>query len=148
MIFFDAINYLNWPINPQTTMRYWFIFTFGLIASRIVFRTFQKYLLRKGFGRSNTVIVGFNSRGMETANQILDHNNLGYDIIGFVKAVDDQNINKFETNIPILGEENELNEIILNNQVSEVVLALEKLQHNRMMEVITHANGSPVSIKI
>ena len=148
MIFFDAINYLNWPINPQTTMRYWFIFTFGLITSRIVFRTFQKYLLRKGFGRSNTVIVGFNSRGMETAKQILDHNNLGYDIIGFVQAVDDQNINKFETNIPILGEENELKEIILNNQVSEVVLALEKLQHNRMMEVITHANGSPVSIKI
>ena len=47
-----------------------------------------------------------------------------------------------------MGEENELKEIILNNQVSEVVLALEKLQHNRMMEVITHANGSPVSIKI
>jgi len=30
MIFFDAINYLNWPINPQTTMRYWFIFNFIL----------------------------------------------------------------------------------------------------------------------
>ena len=79
-IFFDAINYLNWPINPQITMRYWFVFTFGLIASRIIFRTFQKYLLRKGFGRSNAVIVGFNSRGMETAKQIIDHNNLGYDL--------------------------------------------------------------------
>ena len=81
IIFFDAISYFNWPIDPQTTMRYWFVFTFGLIASRIIFRTFQKYLLRKGFGRSNTVIVGFNSRGMETAKQILDHNNLVYDII-------------------------------------------------------------------
>ena len=46
LIFFDAIDYLNWPINPQTTMRYWFVFTFGLITSRIIFRTFQKYLLR------------------------------------------------------------------------------------------------------
>jgi len=42
----------------------------------------------------------------------------------------------------------QLKEIILNNQVSDVVLALEKLEHNRMMEVITQANGSPVSIKI
>ena len=148
MIFFDAIDYLNWPINPQTTMRYWFVFTFGLITSRIIFRTFQKYLLRKGYGRSNAVIVGFNSRGLETAKQIIDHDNLGYDIIGFVQAVDDKDINQFNSTIPILGEEKQLKDIILNNQVSEVVLALEKLQHNRMMEVITHANGSPVSIKI
>ena len=148
LIFFDAIDYLNWPINPQTTMRYWFVFTFGLITSRIIFRTFQKYLLRKGFGRSNALIVGFNSRGLETAKQIIDHNNLGYDIIGFVQAVDDKDINKINSSIPVLGEEMQLKEIILSNQVSEVVLALEKLQHNRMMEVITHANGSPVSIKI
>ena len=148
MIFFDAIDYLNWPINPQTTMRYWFVFTFGLITSRIIFRTFQKYLLRKGYSRSNAVIVGFNSRGLETAKQIIDHNNLGYDIIGFVQAVDDKDINQFNSTIPILGEEKQLKDIILSNQVSEVVLALEKLQHNRMMEVITHANGSPVSIKI
>ena len=148
MIFFDAIDYLNWPINPQTTMRYWFVFTFGLITSRIIFRTFQKYLLRKGYGRSNAVIVGFNSRGLETAKQIIDHNNLGYDIIGFVQAIDDKDINQFNSTIPILGEEKQLKDIILSNKVSEVVLALEKLQHNRMMEVITHANGSPVSIKI
>ena len=148
IIFFDAISYLNWPIDPQTTMRYWFVFTFGLIASRIIFRTFQKYLLRKGFGRSKAVIVGFNSRGLETARQIVDHNNLGYDIIGFVQANDDDNIDQYDTSIPILGEEDQLKDIILSNQVSEVVLALDKLQHNRMMEVITHANGSPVSIKI
>ncbi len=148
IIFFDAISYLYWPIDPQTTMRYWFVFTFGLIASRIIFRTFQKYLLRKGFGRSKAVIVGFNSRGLETARQIVDHNNLGYDIIGFVQANDDNNIDQYDTSIPILGEEDQLKDIILSNQVSEVVLALDKLQHNRMMEVITHANGSPVSIKI
>ena len=148
IIFFDAISYLNWPIDPQTTMRYWFVFTFGLITSRIIFRTFQKYLLRKGFGRSKAVIVGFNSRGLETARQIVDHNNLGYDIIGFVQANDDNNIDQYDTSIPILGEEDQLKDIILSNQVSEVVLALDKLQHNRMMEVITHANGSPVSIKI
>jgi len=148
IIFFDAISYLNWPIDPQTTMRYWFVFTFGLIASRIIFRTFQKYLLRKGFGRSKAVIVGFNSRGLETARQIVDHNNLGYDIIGFIQAIDDNNIDQYDTSIPILGQEGQLKDIILSNQVSEVVLALDKLQHNRMMEVITHANGSPVSIKI
>jgi len=148
IIFFDAISYLNWPIDPQTTMRYWFVFTFGLITSRIIFRTFQKYLLRKGFGRSKAVIVGFNSRGLETARQIVDHNNLGYDIIGFIQAIDDNNIDQYDTSIPILGQEGQLKDIILSNQVSEVVLALDKLQHNRMMEVITHANGSPVSIKI
>jgi exopolysaccharide biosynthesis polyprenyl glycosylphosphotransferase len=85
---------------------------------------------------------------METAAQIEEHGNLGYDVIGFVQAIDDKNPNNIENGIPLLGKESQLKEIILNNQVSDVVLALEKLEHNRMMEVITQANGSPVSIKI
>jgi exopolysaccharide biosynthesis polyprenyl glycosylphosphotransferase len=85
---------------------------------------------------------------METAAQIEEHGNLGYDVIGFVQAIDDKNPNNIENGIPLLGKESQLKEIILNYQVSDVVLALEKLEHNRMMEVITQANGSPVSIKI
>jgi exopolysaccharide biosynthesis polyprenyl glycosylphosphotransferase len=92
--------------------------------------------------------VGMNSRGLETAAQIEEHGNLGYDIIGFVQAIDDKNPKNIENGIPLLGKESQLKEIILNNQVSDVVLALEKLEHNRMMEVITQVNGSPVSIKI
>ena len=148
LIFFDAINYLAWPINPQITLKFWFTFTFGTLLFRMLFRTFQKYLLRKGIGRNKTVIVGMNSRGLETASQIEEHGNLGYDIIGFVQAIDDKNPKNIENGIPLLGKESQLKEIILNNQVSNVVLALEKLEHNRMMEVITQANGSPVSIKI
>ena len=148
LIFFDAINYLAWPINPQITLKFWFTFTFGTLLFRMLFRTFQKYLLRKGIGRNKTVIVGMNSMGLETASQIEEHGNLGYDIIGFVQAIDDKNPKNIENGIPLLGKESQLKEIILNNQVSDVVLALEKLEHNRMMEVITQANGSPVSIKI
>ena len=148
LIFFDAINYLAWPINPQITVKFWFTFIFGTLLFRMFFRTFQKYLLRKGIGRNKTVIVGMNSRGLETAAQIEEHGNLGYDIIGFVQAIDDKNSDNIKNGIPLLGKENQLKEIILNNQVSDVVLALDKLDHNRMMEVITQANGSPVSIKI
>ena len=148
LIFFDAINFLAWPINPQVSLKFWFTFTFGTLLFRILFRTIQKYLLRKGIGRNKTVIVGMNSRGLETAAQIKEHGNLGFDIIGFVQAIDDKNPNNIENGIPLLGKENQLKEIILNNQVSDVVLALENLDHNRMMEVITQANGSPVSIKI
>jgi len=148
LIFFDALNYLAWPINPQITLKFWFTFTFGTLIFRMLFRTFQKFLLRKGIGRNKTVIVGMNSRGMETAAQIEEHGNLSYDVIGFVQAIDDKNPNNIENGIPLLGKESQLKEIILNNQVSDVVLALEKLEHNRMMEVITQANGSPVSIKI
>ena len=148
LIFFDALNYFTWPINPQITLKFWFTFTFGTLIFRMLFRTFQKFLLRKGIGRNKTVIVGMNSRGMETAAQIEEHGNLGYDVIGFVQAIDDKTPNNIENGIPLLGKESQLKEIILNNQVSDVVLALEKLEHNRMMEVITQANGSPVSIKI
>ena len=113
LIFFDAINYIAWPINPQITVKFWFTFTFGTLFFRMLFRTFQKYLLRKGIGRNKTVIVGMNSRGLETAAQIEEHGNLGYDIIGFIQAIDDKNPDNIENGIPLLGKENQLKEIIL-----------------------------------
>ena len=36
LIFFDALNYLALPINPQITLKFWFTFTFGTLIFRTV----------------------------------------------------------------------------------------------------------------
>jgi exopolysaccharide biosynthesis polyprenyl glycosylphosphotransferase len=136
-----------WPVTPETSLRYWLLLTVGLIGSRVVFRSFQKYLLRNGIGRQRTVIMGANPRGLNTARQMVNHQQQGYDIIGFVRAQDDPDY-PLDKDFPVLGDEPQLKNVILSNQVSVVVLALEKLEHGRLMNIIALANGSPVTIKI
>jgi exopolysaccharide biosynthesis polyprenyl glycosylphosphotransferase len=47
-----------------------------------------------------------------------------------------------------LGEENNLKEIISKNPVSDIVIALDDMDHNHIMKLISVINGAPVSIKI
>ena len=48
----------------------------------------------------------------------------------------------------VIGHEKDLKQIILDNQISEVIVAPVKLEHTHVTRIITRANGSPVSIKI
>ena len=48
----------------------------------------------------------------------------------------------------VIGYEKDLRQIILDNQISEVIVAPVKLEHTHVTRIITRANGSPVSIKI
>ena len=128
-------------------MRYWLALSFGLILSRWIYRTFQKYLLTKGFGLRKTIIVGINNRGFQVANDIEINNHQGFDLLGFVQSDDDPPFEDQE-DFHVMGHEMELKNIILDNQISEVIIAPVKLEHTHVTRIITRANGSPVSIKI
>lgn len=67
--------------------------------------------------------------------------------MGFVHSEDDPQLNGQE-DVHVIGHEIDLKQIILDNQVSEVIVAPVKLEHTHVTRIITRANGSPVSIKI
>ncbi|MBC8401064.1 MAG: sugar transferase [Candidatus Marinimicrobia bacterium] len=147
VVFADALFPTVYSIRAGLLFKYWLIFIIISIPLRISFRTFQKYLLRVGIGRRRTIIVGINQRGIRAEQEILDHDQQGFDVIGFVQSDDDPN--PFPSApINILGPEKDIKQIIIKHQVSDVVLALEKPEHNRLMSVINQINGAPISIKI
>ncbi len=146
-VFIDALIPGSWLFSAQDILRYWLALSFGLLISRWIFRTLQKYLLTKGFGLRKTIIVGINDRGFQVANDIVTHDHQGFDLLGFVHSDDDPKLNGDE-NYNIIGHEQDLKQIILDNQVSEVIVAPVKLEHTHVTRIITQANGSPVSIKI
>ncbi len=146
-VFIDALVPGEWPLNAQEILRYWFTLSMSLIASRWGFRTIQKYLLTKGFGLRKTIIVGVNERGFQVAENITAHKNQGFDLLGFIHSDDDPELDQCQK-IRILGHERDLKSIILDNQVSEVIIAPVVLEHTHVTRMITLANGSPVSIKI
>jgi len=65
-VFIDALKPGVWLLTAQEILRYWLVLAFGLIVSRCIFRTLQKYLLTKGYGLRKTVIVGINERAFKS----------------------------------------------------------------------------------
>ncbi len=147
LVFIDALLPLEYAIRAGALFKYWMVFIILAIPLRLGFRTFQKYLLRIGIGRRRTVIIGLNQRGIRAEQEILEHDQQGFDVIGFVKADDDPD-GDLPDSINVLGQETHIKKIIYDNQVNDVVLALDKPEHIRVMSVINQINGTPVSIKI
>jgi exopolysaccharide biosynthesis polyprenyl glycosylphosphotransferase len=118
------------------------------LTIRFLIRSFQKYLLRIGIGREKTIILGKNRRGLSAANYLYQHEDQGYDIVGFIKATDDPAGDIDTGEIPDLGNEQNIGTIIQDNEVSDIVLALEKPDHTRILSIMGQINGFPVTIKI
>lgn len=147
-VFVDALRFLNFPINARGMARYWLIFMSIALTTRFLIRSFQKYLLRNGIGREKTIILGKNRRGLSAANYLYQHEDQGYDIVGFIKATDDPAEGVDTGKIPVLGEEQNIGTIIQENEVSDIVLALEKPDHTRILSIMGQINGFPVTVKI
>ncbi|MFC1535880.1 sugar transferase [Candidatus Neomarinimicrobiota bacterium] len=147
-VFIDALRFVNFPINARGMARYWLIFMSIALSMRFMIRSFQKYLLRIGVGREKTIILGKNRRGLSAANYLSRHEDQGYDIVGFIKATDDPQEEINTGKIPVLGEEINLGTIIRDNEVSDIVLALEKPDHTRILSIMGQINGFPVTVKI
>ena len=147
-VFIDALRFINFPINARGMARYWLIFMSIALIMRFMIRSFQKYLLRNGIGREKTIILGKNRRGLSAAKYLFRHEDQGYDIVGFIKAMDDPPEEIDTGKIPVLGDEINLGTIIRENEVSDIVLALEKPDHTRILSIMGQINGFPVTVKI
>jgi len=143
-IFLLGIDISLGPIKSQYIIRYWILFSFFTILNRWIIRSIQKRLLKKGFGQHNVIIIGSGHRSNFVKEKLLSHRQQLYRVIGLIKT-DNNNENK----IPLsLGEEKDLKEIIAKNPVSDIVIALDNMDHDHVMKLISIINGAPVSIKI
>ena len=145
-IFLLGIDISLGPVKSQYIIRYWILFSFLTMLNRWVIRSIQKLLLKKGFGQHNVIIIGTGDSSSYVTEKLLNHRQQLYRVIGLIKT---NNENNNENKMPILlGEEKDLKEIIAKNPVSDIVIALDDMDHNHIMELISVINGAPVSIKI
>src|SRR5574338_24059 len=126
---------------------YWGLFLFFVGSGRIVIRSVQRNLLIKGIGRRAGLIIGFNNKGKEVLENVLIAPALGIDIKSFV-AVKNENISKNYKGIKVEGTTNQLNEIIQKYNAKEIIIALEKEDHDILIDVISKTEGKNLSLKI
>jgi exopolysaccharide biosynthesis polyprenyl glycosylphosphotransferase len=147
LIFID--DYLH---NVATATRilifiYWGLFLILVGAGRIFIRSVQRSLLIKGIGRRPGLVVGYNVRGKEVLDSINNAPALGIDIEAFV-AVKNENIGKDYNGIIVEGTTEQLNEIIEKYNAKEIIIALEKEDHDILVDVISRTEGKNLSLKI
>ena len=145
-IFLLGIDINLGPIKSQYIIRYWISFTLLTILNRWAIRSMQKLLLKKGFGQHNVVIIGSGERSAYVIDKLLGHRQKLYKVIGFIKTNNEAK-NEIEK-LKYLGDEKDLKEIISKNPVSDIVIALDNMDHQHIMRLISIINGAPVSIKI
>ncbi|MFZ2322260.1 MAG: sugar transferase [Ignavibacteriaceae bacterium] len=126
---------------------YWGLFLFFVGSGRIFIRSLQRNLLIKGIGRRCGLVVGYNDKGKEVVDSISSAPALGIDIEAFV-AVKNENIGRDYKGVKVEGTTGELNEIIQKYNAKEIIIALEKDDHDVLIDVISKTEGKNLNLKI
>lgn len=152
LIFFDdnssEPNSKAYPINRSLILIYWgLLYGFSSIG-RLFIRFIQRYLLIKGFGRKNTLIMGTGKQAKDIYIEIKDHRGLGLDIIGFVDLEEKESEIKEIKDLPILGNLSNFDNLVQDNQVKEIIFALENHQNDMLIDIISKCENYNLELKI
>lgn len=151
LITFDLERDLSSPptISRMFIVNYWLLLLLFITSTRLVFRTFQRFLLSAGLGARRTLIIGWGEKSWRLFDEIQKYPALGYQVVGFVSEQNSMNINsKYYKQVPLLGTIERVKNIIQENQVQEVIFSLEGNSKNRVLELVDQCNGFPVNFKI
>jgi exopolysaccharide biosynthesis polyprenyl glycosylphosphotransferase len=147
---------LNDIQDDNKSYRYYYIAYFTLlgihllltIIGRLIILNITENQLRSGKIFFNTLMIGND----ETAIKIYtdtnkSFHNTGYRYIGFVSTATNGNHN-IRNHMPELGRIDHLEKVIDENNVKQVIIALEKSEHSGMERIIERLGEKDVEIKI
>lgn len=121
----------------------WTIGTSIIMSSvlRIIISIYDNTIGNKG--EKNILIVGLNQNTKNIIDNLQTYKNTNLNITGFI-PVDDNDINK-EIDLPLLGNLNSLNNIILKNKIDEVIITENKLNKSDLIKLIS--DTSDISVR-
>jgi Undecaprenyl-phosphate glucose phosphotransferase len=119
-------------------------FTF---ASRACVRELLERRWKAGIGLKRVLIAGSEDLGRLVADKILEHRELGYQLIGFV---DDRGAGDHlgYRGLPLLGTLDDAAEIVQHESVDQLYVALPPEQHLRMLELIESTSREMIDVKV
>lgn len=117
------------------------------LTARLVFLNATKLKLRKGIVYYPTLIIGDNGKVGSVYKDIISNPKVvGNKIIGFVSVHED---NPPSSDVlPIIGNVNQLEELIKQYNVEEVIIAVESHQHAVLEDIMIRLSYSKVIVKV
>ena len=147
LIIFNEIFPKIFFIESSMLLTIWFYLVVGLTLNRLLIRRIQKSLLAKGFGKKNTLVIGTGEKAINIAKHLLSFSN-SHNLLGFINSSEKDSFELSKIKLPILGNVNNITEIIEEYNANEIVIALEKTNHSLLLDILTKANGSSISLRI
>jgi exopolysaccharide biosynthesis polyprenyl glycosylphosphotransferase len=143
-------------IQEATSYKYYYIAFFTLLGIHLLLTIFGRVIilnmaekqLRSGKIFFNTLMIGNDETAIKIYNDTeKGFHNIGYRYIGFVSTATNgnHNIRKY---MPELGRIGQLENVIDENNVKQVVIALEKSEQAGMEKIIDRLSEKDVEIKI
>lgn len=116
-------------------------------ASREVVREALERRWRAGIGLKRVLIAGAGELGRLVADKVLEHRELGYQIVGFVddRAAGDH---LGYRGLPLLGTLEEAAEIAVREAVDHLYVALPPDEHVQMLQLIEATSRECVDVKV
>ncbi|HVH29453.1 MAG TPA: undecaprenyl-phosphate glucose phosphotransferase [Vicinamibacterales bacterium] len=116
-------------------------------ASRELVREVLERRWRAGIGLKRILIAGSGELGRLVADKVLEHRELGYQIIGFVD-VNAAGDHLGYRGLPLLGTIEEAPEIAIRESIDHLYVALPPEQHLQMLELIESTSRQCVDVKV
>src|SRR5437763_12212470 len=136
-----------WEVSQVVWAIFLVLNTALTFASRELVREVFERRWRAGIGLKRILIAGSSDLGRLVADKILEHRELGYQIVGFV---DDRTPGDHlgYRGLPLLGALSEAPEIAAREGVDHLYVALPPEQHVKMLELIESTSQEIIDVKV
>ena len=115
---------------------------------REIILTAGKFLLENGKHKFPTLIIGSNHNATEFYTKYSKNKSLyAYNFVGFIE-IDEKGSNGLKNYLSQLGNFNDIENIILEHNIEEIIIAIESAEHNSISHIINALSGRDLFIKI
>jgi exopolysaccharide biosynthesis polyprenyl glycosylphosphotransferase len=113
-------------------------------TGRLLYRTILKRMTLAGMITRDTLIVGSYEQSRDLFDQVLEYPSLGFKVIGYVSTGEVTQ----PTRVPLLGNAEQLDDVLQRHPVQEVLVALPSTEHDALLDIIGRCSNHNVKIKI
>ncbi|MCI0416379.1 undecaprenyl-phosphate glucose phosphotransferase [bacterium] len=117
----------------------------GILFARGTIRRVLEEMRRRGYNIKKVLIAGAGNLGETVARKIRDHEELGYDVMGFI---DDDPNKTVVAGYPVIGKCPEVSVMVDQLKIDCLILALPLKAHDTMMQILHSTRNEMVDIKI
>jgi len=131
---------------PRAMMIYaWILCIIFIMLGRAAHQTIRLRLRDRGIGKDRLLVVGTGDIARIILQRILWSPHLGYDVVGVVNG--SKNMHAV-LSVPVLGQVEDLPELIESLNIDEVIIAIPEKGHREAVRIISYCERGRVSIKV
>ncbi|MDV6038588.1 nucleoside-diphosphate sugar epimerase/dehydratase [Bacillus sp. SM-B1] len=138
---------INHDIYVRILAIAWMLHLLLIGSSRFVWRMFRDTYITKATDKKRTLIVGAGSAGTMVVRQLQHNKEADLYPIAFVD--DDRNKQKLEIyNVPVVGTTNHIQEIVEDNDIEHIIIAIPSLNRNQINEIFEKCRKTKAKTQI